>query len=71
MKASRIPKISSLRSGDKLLILMRGRVDFLTGRLAAWRVGIEERRDGADFFTGLFALDFGRRIADLAMADFL
>jgi hypothetical protein len=71
MKASRIPKTSSLRSGDKPPILMRGSVDLLTGRRAAWRVGVEERRDGADFFTGLFALDLGRRIADLAMADFL
>jgi hypothetical protein len=49
---------------------MRGKVDFLTGRLA-WRVGVEVRRDGADFFTGLFTPDLGRRIAGLAMTVFL
>jgi len=49
---------------------MRESVDLLAGRLAC-RIGVDVRRDGADFFTGLFALDLGRRIADLAMADFL
>ena len=70
MKASRIPKTSSLRSGDKPPALKGGKVDFLAGRLA-WRVGTEARRDGADFFTGLFTLDLGRRIAGLAMTVFL
>jgi len=50
--------------------LKRGKLDLLTGRFA-WRVGVELRRDGADFFTGLFTLDLERRTAGLAMTDFL
>jgi hypothetical protein len=34
-------------------------------------MGVEVRRDGADFFTGLLTLDLGRRTAGLAMTDFL